>query len=296
MSKYTLEVEELQKAVALLTHVDSKLDVLSKRITAAYHRLDNQQGSAIEKAQSDIYYQGSIYDEQWNYIKYIKTILQTILDESLKAETEAKKIMESEWVEESKKEENKQSTTGTGEGGGGSTFAPKSNIVEEMRERYQRLLKNTNRVSFSGACSAFVYRQLWDQGILDINRDGGVQSGKNYYRVWSQKSTTSTGYSVDTYGGSNALKDLMRANVGKTLKNIAISFDYDGKNYLSREHGHVMLISEIRDGKVYYMESAAGRLYNLNGRAYAEGEPICLSLSDFLKQYPNMNGAVHFYK
>lgn len=117
MSKYTLEVEELQKAVALLTHVDSKLDVLSKRITAAYHRLDNQQGSAIEKAQSDIYYQGSIYDEQWNYIKYIKTILQTILDESLKAETEAKKIMESEWVEESKKEENKGTVTKPETGG-----------------------------------------------------------------------------------------------------------------------------------------------------------------------------------
>ena len=107
---------------------------------------------------------------------------------------------------------------------------------------------------------------------------------------------TSTGYRVDSYGGRNALLELINANEGKTLNNIVISFDYDGRNYLSKEHGHVMLISEIRDGKVYYMESASGRLYNLNGQSYSEGEPICLSINDFLRQYPNMNGAIYFHK
>lgn len=297
MSRYILEVEEMQKAIALLGYVDGKLDTLSKRITAAYHRLDTQQGTAINRAQSDIYNQGKLYDEQWDYIKYLKSVLQAIVDESLQAEAEAKKIMEGEWIEESKKEENKGTISGaSGVVTPGTETVPKTSIVEEMNQRYMRLLTNTGRTSFSGACSAFVYRQLWDQGIFDLNRDAGVASGKDYYRVWGQKSMTSTGYRVDSYGGRNALLELINANEGKTLNNIVISFDYDGRNYLSKEHGHVMLISEIRDGKVYYMESASGRLYNLNGQSYSEGEPICLSINDFLRQYPNMNGAIYFHK
>ena len=42
MSKYVANTEELQKAIALLTHIDGKLNDLSKRITAAYYQLDGQ--------------------------------------------------------------------------------------------------------------------------------------------------------------------------------------------------------------------------------------------------------------
>lgn len=298
MSKYNAEVEELQQAVASLREVDGNLNSLSARITGAYHKLDNLQGSAISGAQSDIRIQGKLYDEQWEYIKYLQTVLETIINETLLAEANAKKRMEDEWVEEDKQEDNKKPNIPSGTTGttSNSNQASGTNIINDMRARYQRLVKNTQSGSFSGACSAFVYQQLKDQGIFTINGDAGVASGKNYYRVWSQKSMTSTGYRVDAYGGSNALRDYVNANQGAVLNNIAVSFDYDGKNYLSMEHGHVVLISEIRDGKVYYMESAAGRLYNLDGRAYAEGEPISLTLNDFLRQYPNMNGIVHFHK
>ena len=45
MSKYVANTEDLQKAIALLGHIDGKLDALSKRITAAYYQLDGQKSS-----------------------------------------------------------------------------------------------------------------------------------------------------------------------------------------------------------------------------------------------------------
>ena len=175
-------------------------------------------------------------------------------------------------------------------------------ICSEMEARYQRMLEVTGRTSFSGACGAFVYRQLCDIGVFKLNKDSGVAAGKDYYSVWGKKSTTSTGYSIESYGydetaNNNPLQDLINAHQGETLENIVVSFDYDGVNYKNKTYGHVMLITAIKDGNVYYMESEDGALRNVDPKQkYKEGEPICLSVSDFMKQYPNMNGVVHFYK
>lgn len=197
----------------------------------------------------------------------------------------------------------------SGETDGGDEWAEVGNwgptpeeITSEMEARYQRMLKATGRTSFSGACSAFVYRQLCDIGVFKLNKDSGVAKGKDYYSVWGNKSTTSTGYLIESYGydsnvKNNPLQDLINAHSGETLENIVVSFNYDGKNYTDPVNGHVMMITAIRDGNVYYMESAKGALWNVNPKqTYKEGEPICLSVSDFMKQYPNMNGVVHFYK
>lgn len=295
MSKYVTDTEELRKAIALLGYVDGKLENLSKRITATYYQLESQKSSEADKARSEIKAQGALYDLQWENILSIKAFLEVVLNETLLAEEKAKADMEKEFVPG-----NENHNTNTNKPVAGNSpnvnVTPTTNVVDEMSERYRRLLQETGRTSFNGACSAFVYQQLRVQGIVSYNGDAGIGSGKDYYAVWSQRGYTSTGYRAETYGGVNGLRDLLNTNPGQVIKNVAVSFNYDGANYLSREHGHVMLISEIRDGKVYFMESAAGSLYNLDGRAYAEGEPVCLSVNDFLRQYPNMNGVVHFHK
>lgn len=191
---------------------------------------------------------------------------------------------------------------GNGWCGVGNQDPTPEEICAEMEARYQRTLEVTTRTSFSGACSAFVYRQLCDVGVFESGKDSGVAAGKDYYSVWSKKSTTSTGYSIESYGydetaKNNPLQNLINAHHGETLENIVVSFNYDGKNYTNEKYGHVMLITAIKDGNVYYMESADGSLWNVNpNQTYKEGEPICLSVSDFMKQYPKMNGVVHFYK
>lgn len=173
-------------------------------------------------------------------------------------------------------------------------------ICSEMKARYQRTLEATNRTSFSGACSAFVYRQLRDAGVFG-SKDSGVASGKDYYKVWGKKAKTSTGYQIESYGydpnaKNNPLEDLISAHSGETLNNIVVSLD-QRKGFFPSEHGHVMLITAIQDGNVFFMESQSGSFHALkNGKAYAEGDPLVLPINDFLKQYPSMNGVIRFHK
>lgn len=166
-------------------------------------------------------------------------------------------------------------------------------LLAEMEVRYQKL-REERGYSFNGACGAFTFRQLKDQGIVE---DGeGVKLGKDYYKVWTQRGVTSTGYKVESYSANQGgLDALISAHPDEFIKNVAVSFNYDGKNYTSSA-GHVLLITEIRNGQVFFSESAAGKLYNLDGRKYEEGEPLVLSTSDFKKQYPGINGVVHFYQ
>ena len=179
---------------------------------------------------------------------------------------------------------------------------PKLNTAElkaQMSARYERVLKNTGRKSFNGACGAFVYQQLRDIGVFG-KKDSGVAYGKDYYKVWSKKASTSTGYKIESYAaknGENPLSALLASHSAKEpLTNIVISFD-QAKGFYPDSAGHVMLITAIQDGQVYFMESSAGSLHQLAGRAkYKEGQPLQLSVEDFIKQYQHMNGLVHFYQ
>ncbi len=170
-----------------------------------------------------------------------------------------------------------------------------------MRQRYDNTLSSTNRKSFKGNCGAFTFQQLKAQGIVNEERpDSGL--GKDYYAYWSNKSSTSTGYQVEAIGSGNALNELISRHPDELIENVVVSFDYDGKNYKSQA-GHVLLISKISKGYVYYMESQSGKFWNLKERydgkdfqSFSEGEPLKLTLDEFQRQYPNMNGAVHFYK
>ena len=179
-----------------------------------------------------------------------------------------------------------------------SGYQTPEELMEEMSDRYQRILQNTKKKSFNGKCSAFVYQQLKDQGIFGP-KDPGCAHGKDYYATWNKKKTTSTGAKVTTYGSdknSTGLEKLIAASGGKPIKNVAVSFPavYPYTNASNSVSGHVMLISEIRDGNVYFMESADGRLWFLDNTPYKEGQPMVLPVDKFLKQYPKMNGVVHF--
>ena len=172
-------------------------------------------------------------------------------------------------------------------------------LKAQMSARYERMLKNTGRKSFNGACGAFVYQQLRDIGVFG-KKDSGVPYGKDYYKTWSKKTSTSTGYKIEAYAaknGENPLSALLaNHSADEPLTNIVLSFD-QAKGFYPSSAGHVMLITAIQDGQVYFMESNAGSLHQLKGNMkYAEGQPLQLSVEDFIKQYQHMNGLVHFYQ
>lgn len=179
-----------------------------------------------------------------------------------------------------------------------SGYQTPEELMQEMSDRYNRLISKSKKKSFNGRCSAFVYQQLKDQGIFGA-KDPGCAHGKDYYATWSKKKTTSTGAKVTAYGSdknSTGLEKLIAASGGKPIKNVAVSFPavYPYTNAQNSVSGHVMLISEIRDGNVYFMESANGRLWFLDNTPYKEGQPMVLPVDKFLKQYPKMNGVVQF--
>ncbi|SFB82308.1 hypothetical protein [Butyrivibrio sp. YAB3001] len=169
-------------------------------------------------------------------------------------------------------------------------------IEDELRERYSRLKDGNGGKSFKGKCSSFTYRQLKDRGIID--NEPGVPLGKDYYDVYSKMTETSTGYSVEAIGGKNALSELIENHNGENLSNIVVSFNKDGKIFNS-DAGHVLMISEIRDGYIYFMDSSDTYWGALSGNAAKkEGEMIKLTLEEFYKTFPKnaINGVVCFSK
>lgn len=287
MGDFHAEVVELQRAQALLKLAERKLSDWSPIITRAYHRLDNQQNATVTNVRGAIVGWGRIYDAQWERIQKMISYIDTAMAEMEQAEEQAYKELADAEIREDKK-----AKPATGQPGASTTpNQPQgtSDVVKEMQERYQRLIAISIRKTYDEACGAFVFQQLKDQGILD----GGVpENGKDYYSHFAPQSKTSTGYSIESYGGKNGLTNLLNANQGKTLRNIVVSFDPYGRIYPSAA-GHVMLITQIKDGKVYYMDN--GSTYP-DGTKHKEGAPVCQSVEEFLRRYPNMNGVVHFYK
>lgn len=291
MGDFHAEVVELQRAQALLKLAERKLSDWSPIITRAYHRLDSQQNGTITNVRGAIVGWGRIYDAQWERIKKMISFIDTAMAEMEQAEEQAYKELADAEIREDKKE---SGNTKPAAGKPGASANPNqqqgaSDVVREMQERYQRLIAISTRKTYDGFCGAFVFQQLKDQGILN----GGVPVyGKDYYSHFASQSKTSTGYSIESYGEKNGLTNLLNANQGKILRNIVVSFDPYGRIYPSGA-GHVMLITQIKDGKVYYMDN--GSIYP-DGTRHKEGVPACQSLEEFLRRYPNMNGVVHFYK
>lgn len=159
-------------------------------------------------------------------------------------------------------------------------------ILNEMSERYNRIVQRRGS-GFEGKCAAMAYNQMEDIGIVLPYSGESIPLGKDYYKVWSSRTLTSGGYTPNCYEGESALKDLIDANEGKVLNNIVVSFD-QRKNWYPSSAGHAMFITEIRDGKVFYMDNG--------GWGAPEDTPLVLSVDSFLKRYPYANGIVHFTK
>lgn len=164
---------------------------------------------------------------------------------------------------------------------------------QQMQDRYNQLVAKRGS-GFYGKCGAYTYQQLVDKGIASNGE--GVALGKDYYATWTARGTTKTGYSVESYGGTSGLDSLVAAHKGETISNIAVSFN-QYKNIYPSSVGHVLLIDKIIDGKVYFSENSNGSLWSLPERTkYVAGEPLCLTIEQFKKQYPQMNGVVYFHK
>lgn len=175
------------------------------------------------------------------------------------------------------------------------------NTYWDAHNRYQELYSQHG--SFNGNCGSYTFRQMKLSGIIGKgSKNESTMLGKNYYNLYKGKvengiTTTSGGYNIEAYGGSNGLQDLLNAHLGEDLHNIIISYN-PSKIYGSKENpeaGHVMFVNRIVNGVVFFTES--NRWYDKANRVWhGDGEVTAMPVDEFLHDYPGANGTVYFSK
>lgn len=160
-------------------------------------------------------------------------------------------------------------------------------IIADMQQRYDRLIAQHDKPSFAKQCSAFVYRQLADLGVITAGEDPEAKHGYQWFGNWVNKTHTSTGYQVNAY---KSLEALIAAHPDEYLTNIVLSFDQK-EGWYPDFSGHIVLITAIRDGYVYFMDNST-----MSERTYSPEKPAVVSVADFLRYYPDANGVIHYTK
>lgn len=159
-------------------------------------------------------------------------------------------------------------------------------IMADMQLRYNALREERGK-SYSGVCTAFVYQQLGSLGVITRSVDPSVAEGRQWYGLWSTRSTTTTGYQVNPY---SSLDELLNAHSNEYLTNIVLSFN-QRPGYYGHSAGHIVLITAIKDGNVYFMDNGT-----MNSGLYQAETPSVLTIEQFKKCYPYENGVIHYTK
>ena len=164
-----------------------------------------------------------------------------------------------------------------------------SQIKSQIASTYKKAKSIAGRSNFAHQCSLYVYSQLRALKIYQVQST--YWNGSKWYSNLKSNAKTSTGYTQKKYSGRSCLTKLIKANGGRDVYNIVVSFP---KSYRSSSSvGHVLFIHAIKNGKVYYSDN-----YRYNGKP--EGSVIVKSVSEFTNyfasNYGGINGAVHFVK
>lgn len=95
MSKYSVNVEELQKAVAVSNHVIHQFEKAGKQLKDANNYLRNQTGFGINDDKITLSTQTAVLDLQKRNMERIRDGIQLIIDKTMSTAQAAKKEMES---------------------------------------------------------------------------------------------------------------------------------------------------------------------------------------------------------
>lgn len=141
------------------------------------------------------------------------------------------------------------------------------------------MVKMTNGV-YANQCSQYVWRELIARGIFTGSNDNenAFTNGNKWCDRFYDGGTTSGGYKISKYTGSNALNNLS-SNGTKNIYDIVVS--YKNQYNSNGGAGHVVYIHAIYNGKVYLSEH-----YAYSGIAI--GQPLVINYSSFISQWNKM--------
>lgn len=159
-----------------------------------------------------------------------------------------------------------------------SSAVSKSEIISQVESDYKKALKLKGWGSFYGHCNLAVAYQLLAKGVYTGSSPDYRGGGSEWYYDYRDRKTTSGDYNVVTVGGSNCIDELIN-KYGNNLTNIAVSYGTGGTSGST----HVVVISAIIDGEVYFTDS-------FRYGSSPEGGCRIWSLDFFKSEYKRMNG------
>lgn len=165
----------------------------------------------------------------------------------------------------------------------------KDELAMQIEADYRSALSLADRESFHGYCNLATAYQLIKKGVYSDSPDyaGNGNAWFSHYETLVKNTsdyTTSGGYHVYIYEGADCLQKLIKER-GNKLYNIVYSLGTGG----SSGSNHVMLISALIDGEVFFADSF-GYTYD---DYYPEGSALRMPLDDFIDAYKSMNGDPH---
>ena len=166
-----------------------------------------------------------------------------------------------------------------------NTMGKTGNELKQKSEAcYQAELRFRGYYSYEGLCGTQVGDALYILGIT-AGYEGG--NGNDYMGIYSGQTVTSGGYGVKTYPCSNATQmeqilNQLTNNGTKNIWNIVMTANRTNGSTAGNIYGHVIFISGIVGGQVYWVES-----YPRVGES--EGTCVVRSIHDFCSIYAHMD-------
>lgn len=163
-----------------------------------------------------------------------------------------------------------------------SAAAEADQRMDTIADIYQQALELSHLESLKGYCGACVGYQLRALGINSyfVNIHGKDQFDFYCHMHYASGGNPIKAYSVADYSLRSAL-EAATENGARAVRYVLVCFQ-SGANSSAADFGHTLLIHEIENGTVYFVDSTP-RL--VSGARYEEGTPIACSLDAFCETY-----------
>ena len=152
-------------------------------------------------------------------------------------------------------------------------------------------LPNSSDFYSSGRCGVLARETLETLGVV---RPGYKANGVDYARnLANHPEAAMDGYTINGYNPngnqSQVFDDIINENNGE-LSNLVISFNSAGHYRKSGQYGHVITITDIKDGKVYLMDT-----YDTRGGKWTRGTtPIEMGIDEFKTTYIGGGNSINY--
>ena len=142
-----------------------------------------------------------------------------------------------------------------------------------------------------GKCGQLARETLETLGVVKPGyKANGIDYAKNLAKHPEAAGSGFTIKGYDMNGNQSATFDKILAENNGELSNLVISFNSKGHYRNSGQYGHVITVTDIKDGKVYLMDTSDTR-----GGKWSKGTtPIVMDMDEFRSTYIDCGNSVNY--